>query len=90
MLSINLNEHVYIIPEERDFINMKEHDDAIIPKEWQHPLSYYKEKVTSEGFLEFQIHSYMEYFGGKSMNGAFLPGKEGRVYFKEEELQKEK
>ena len=78
-VSHNLNDFIYIRFKEGGLLAWKEavdaQRDALFGLAIGHelPLSWYENKVRSDGYVRFQLHEFMALFGPRLYPGANLP-----------------
>lgn len=83
MLRINHNYNVYV--------KLNDIGKNMYIKYWESVVKYTLDEVEKakdeDGFWKFQIHNFMEIFGGER-NYAISPFEGGELYFKEKDLTK--
>lgn len=76
LISINLNEHVYLKMTEREFKIWHKRYNDILPDHMKedYPLSFYTDRVNKEtGLVEMQIHEFIDVFKDTIGAGQLLP-----------------
>ncbi len=73
MKEFNLNNHILVKLKDEGYKIWRERWNQYLPEDLRKPITYFTDKANKDGYVQFQAHEFMRYFGATISMGFHQP-----------------